>query len=164
MKDKGIKSIICGGSFTIIYKMDGTVFVFGYNKYGQLGLGDRKKRLEPTFLMKDKMIKTVVCGNRYTIIYKNNGELLVFGDNRYGQLLLDDTENILIPTLIMKDPNIISINGTNCKSDFSINNYKLYTKNLKDIIWAFLLVHKIKRFNLPKWLRVHVIKFIYENY
>jgi alpha-tubulin suppressor-like RCC1 family protein len=164
MKDNTIKSIVCGRYHTIIYKNDGTVLVFGYNGCGQLGLSDRKSRLKPVLLMKDKAIRSIVCGYFHTIIYKNDGTVLVFGLNKDGELGLNDNKNRDVPTILFRDTNIISINDTNCKLNFNIYNCKLYPKGLKDIMWTFLLVNKIKRFKLPKWLRVHVIKFIYENY
>jgi X-linked retinitis pigmentosa GTPase regulator len=49
---------------------NGKLFGFGGNEYGQLGLGDKKHRVEPTELkFFEKMkIKKIYCGGYFTII------------------------------------------------------------------------------------------------
>ena len=44
MTDPEIKQIICGYYHTMIWRNNGDVLVFGYNGYGQLGLGDNQNR------------------------------------------------------------------------------------------------------------------------
>ena len=44
MTDPEIKQIICGGRYTMIYRNNGDVLVFGANQDGQLGLGDNQNR------------------------------------------------------------------------------------------------------------------------
>ena len=65
MNNKAIKNIICGRHHTIIYinsitlgKDNDDVLVFGYNGYGQLGLGHDNNINKPTLLMNDKTILT----------------------------------------------------------------------------------------------------------
>jgi len=45
--------VSCGDSHTVAIKMDGTLWVWGYNTYGQLGLGDTTNRFAPTRVDKD---------------------------------------------------------------------------------------------------------------
>ena len=54
---------------------------FGYNEYGQLGLGDNKNRNLPTLVMKDKTIRQIICNGDHTFILKESGELFAFGYN-----------------------------------------------------------------------------------
>merc|ERR1712000_196829 len=42
-----ISKIACGGAHTILIDNKHQTYVFGYNKYGQLGLGDEYKRNLP---------------------------------------------------------------------------------------------------------------------
>ena len=79
-----------GGYHTIIYTKNGEVYVFGYNNYGQLGLGNIKNQNMPQLLMTDKEIRQIACGQEHSIILKKNGELFVFGSNKYGQLGFED--------------------------------------------------------------------------
>ena len=105
-----IRNIICGAHYTIIYKDNGDVLVFGCNDCGQLGLGyDENNVNKPTLLMNDTTIKNIICGHSHTILYKNNGDILGFGCNYYGELGLGHNKNIYKPTLLMNDKNIKNI-------------------------------------------------------
>ena len=95
---------------TLIYNGN-ELFGFGYNGFGQLGLGDYDDKNIPTLVMTDKTIRKIICGGYHTFILKESGELFAFGDNIYGQLGLDDNDNRDIPTLLISNDNIISING-----------------------------------------------------
>ena len=67
-----------------------SVFAFGKNLSGQLGLGDNQNRNKAELLMTDPEIKQITCGDVHTIIYRNNGDVLVFGSNHSGQLGLGE--------------------------------------------------------------------------
>ena len=90
-------------------KNNGDVLVFGYNRYGQLGLSHDKNINVPTLLMNDKSIKNIICGEYQTIIHKNNDDVLVFGYNRHGQLGLGHNDGVNTPTLLMNNSYISSV-------------------------------------------------------
>ena len=92
-----------------IFSFDNSVYVFGHNSYGQLGLGHNNNINKPTLLMQDPTIKSISHGYHHSMILKENGELFVFGYNKYGQLGLGHNNNINKPTLLMQDPTIKSI-------------------------------------------------------
>ena len=96
-----IKEIYCGSYHTLILKNDGTLWGCGYNKYGQLGLGDNTNRTTFTQVTTNTdNIKSVCCGYYHTFILKNDGTLWVCGGNDYGQLGLGDTTDRNIFTQI----------------------------------------------------------------
>jgi alpha-tubulin suppressor-like RCC1 family protein len=110
MTNKNIKKIYCSGYHTLIHiKSTGELYVFGNNRYGQLGLGDFQNRNVPTLLMTDKNIKSVHCGEDFTLIYKTTGELYGFGRNSSYELGLGDDIHRNIPTLLMIDRSIKNI-------------------------------------------------------
>lgn len=58
-----IKAVYCGYCHTFILKNDGTLWACGYNKYGQLGLGDTNNRNTFTQVTTNvDNIKSVYCG------------------------------------------------------------------------------------------------------
>ena len=82
-----------------IYLNQGKIWVFGYNKYGQLGLGDNIDRNIPTKIP-NIYAKSVSCGTDHTVIIDINNEVWSFGKNEYGQLGLRDNIDRNIPTKI----------------------------------------------------------------
>jgi alpha-tubulin suppressor-like RCC1 family protein/endonuclease/exonuclease/phosphatase family metal-dependent hydrolase len=88
-----IKQIACGSYHSIILKIDGTIYVTGYNAFGQLGLGDTQNR--DSFIKVSKLdnVKQVACGANYTFILKKDGTIYATGGNGYGQLGLGDELN-----------------------------------------------------------------------
>ena len=70
-----------------------SVFAFGRNLSGQLGLGDNQDRNKPELLRTDPQIKRITSGRYHTITWRNNGDVLVFGSNHYRQLGLGDNQN-----------------------------------------------------------------------
>ena len=108
-----------------IYYNGREIYVFGDNKYGQLGLGDYKDRNRPTLLLKDNQIKNIITGEHHSIILKNNGQVFVFGRNDCGQLGLNHYKNRAAPKLLMTDPDIVQI--------FCGSNYTFILKNNSEI-------------------------------
>ena len=82
---------------------DGSVFAFGYNDSGQLGLGDKQYRLVPTLLrgeLENKSVLQVAAGSRHTTFVTADGLAFACGYNYNGRLGLGDTKTKLLPTLV----------------------------------------------------------------
>ena len=60
-----IRQISCGYDFTICLSEEGTVFSFGDNRYGQLGLGDIDEHRFPQKIESLENIDFVECGGYY---------------------------------------------------------------------------------------------------
>eukprot|EP00798_Chlamydomonas_sp_ICE-L_P001496 gene1496-biopygen14353 len=91
--------IAAGFNHSACIKNDNTVFVFGANDKGQLGLGQTTtESLTPTQLV-GYAGYDIACGRNHTVIsttpdpltfnYTGNNALIVFGDNAYGQVVND---------------------------------------------------------------------------
>jgi alpha-tubulin suppressor-like RCC1 family protein len=91
-------AIVAGGdSHTLALQTDSTLWGWGYNGNGQLGLGDKKQRLAPTKVGNDSDWAAVSCGNSFTLAVKKDGSLWAWGYNGNGQLGLADTTERLTP-------------------------------------------------------------------
>jgi hypothetical protein len=90
---------------TIAIKTDGTLWVWGDNFYGQLGLGDTTNRYTPTKVGTDTNWAYVSAGCANTIAIKTDGTLWAWGWNYTGQLGLGDTTNRYTPTQVGSDTN-----------------------------------------------------------
>jgi alpha-tubulin suppressor-like RCC1 family protein len=88
-----------------LYKNYGSVYGFGFNSFGQLGI-DRKisglTTLTPTKFLRFK-VKTVSAGMDYTVAIDFVGDVWTFGINLDGQLGLGDRTHRFIPTKIPFD-------------------------------------------------------------
>ena len=81
------KEASCSGAHTAAIKTDGTLWVWGYNLYGQLGDNTSTSRSTPvtTFVGGTDWTK-VSDGGFYTSAIKTDGTLWTWGRNSYGQL------------------------------------------------------------------------------
>eukprot|EP01105_Mastigella_eilhardi_P022391 TRINITY_DN5509_c0_g1_i1.p1 TRINITY_DN5509_c0_g1~~TRINITY_DN5509_c0_g1_i1.p1 ORF type:complete len:369 (+),score=30.27 TRINITY_DN5509_c0_g1_i1:247-1353(+) len=78
----------------------GTVYVWGCNTRGELGVGDYDNRRTPCrldTLPYGKRAVVVACGRNHTAALLSTGELFTWGSNQYGQLGVGDTEMKNLP-------------------------------------------------------------------
>ena len=81
------------GSSVFILKNDGTLWAFGDNNYGQLGLGDTTNRTSFTQVTTNvNGVIDVFCGEADTFIIKNDATIWTCGESGYG--LQNSTGNI----------------------------------------------------------------------
>ena len=97
---QNINSINCGPVHSICLDNDGTVYSFGRNNFGQLGLGNKvifytsipqKVDLPPC--------AQISCGYNHTICLSENGEVYSLGCNEDGQLGIGNNESYNSPHL-----------------------------------------------------------------
>jgi alpha-tubulin suppressor-like RCC1 family protein len=81
-------------------KNDGTLWTWGYNNYGNLGLNDTNQRSTPTQVGSATTWKQIAMGTKQTTAIKTDGTLWTWGDNGYGQLGLGDTTSRSTPTQV----------------------------------------------------------------
>ena len=82
-----IQNIGGGGAHTFIHLSDGSVFMCGWNKDGQVG--DKSKAVDviiPTPVSGLPPIKTVACGWNHTVVCTGDGAVFAWGSNAFGQL------------------------------------------------------------------------------
>lgn len=82
-----IAKISCGSNHTIVQDAKGTLYVFGYNYFGTLGLNHTNNVADPTALSitGHKVVHFVAFGESSAIFY-DDGSVLTCGRNDCGQL------------------------------------------------------------------------------
>jgi alpha-tubulin suppressor-like RCC1 family protein len=120
-----------GTSHTLAIKTNGTLWSWGYNNTGQLGLGDTINRNTPTTIGSDTDWAAISTGSNHNLASKINGTLWSWGNNATGQLGLGNsgtTTNRKTPTQIGSD------------SDWSIisagSNHSLALKT-SGVLWVW---------------------------
>ena len=92
------KQVDAGYSHTAAIKTDGTLWTWGRNDFGQLGINDTNMRCTPvTVFGSATNWKQVACGREHTTAIKADGSLWTWGYNNNGQLGINNTTNILTP-------------------------------------------------------------------
>jgi alpha-tubulin suppressor-like RCC1 family protein len=89
-----------GSAHTAGLKDNGTLWVWGKNNCGQLGLGDTNNRFNPTMIGIDTDWSIISSGVDHTLALKTNKIILAWGFNNYGQLGSGDTDNKITPIQI----------------------------------------------------------------
>ncbi len=86
------------GYHTCGVRTDHTLWCWGYNGQGQLGVGNTTGRTVPTRVGSDTDWAHVIAGHRHTCATRTDHTLWCWGHNDYGQLGLGDTVTVTIPT------------------------------------------------------------------
>jgi len=88
------KQVACGQYHTAVIKTDGTLWTWGYNKYGQLGDNTSVNKSSPvTTVAGGTNWKQVAGGYRHTVAIKTDGTLWSWGYTGLGQLGDNTTVN-----------------------------------------------------------------------
>ena len=113
-----VLSISLGSSHTCAIKLDHTLWCWGLNYYGQLGLGNsgtgtnqyspRQVKISEDEFLTD--VSSVSLGEFHTCALKTDGTLWCWGRNYYGQLGLGNNDDKTYPTQVTGLTNISSIN------------------------------------------------------
>ncbi|MDZ7816227.1 MAG: hypothetical protein U5N86_09600 [Planctomycetota bacterium] len=82
-----ISAISAGDYHNLLLTDDGTLFAWGRNNFGQLGLADTEDRLVPELVaaLTDFSIEYIACGHSFSLV-SAHGHVWGFGLNTYGQL------------------------------------------------------------------------------
>jgi alpha-tubulin suppressor-like RCC1 family protein len=108
-----IRTLSCGYDFTLALAASGSVYAFGDNDYGQLGLGHKRTQDLPEKIPYVSRVELIATGYRHSLVVDNEDQVWVFGNNQYRQLGVLTTKTVLIPTRnnTLSDNGIIAIAG-----------------------------------------------------
>ena len=90
----------CGTNFTIGQKANGTIWAWGNNATGQLGIGNTSQQNSPVQIGNDSTWIGVSCGGGSMVGFKADGSVWCSGDNSVGQLGNGSANSSTIPLKI----------------------------------------------------------------
>jgi alpha-tubulin suppressor-like RCC1 family protein len=110
---RNFTQVATGHQFSLALDIDGRVWSFGLNAFGQLGLGDLKTRYSPTIILPlvDQCITSVSAGLQHGIVLDSNGKLWSFGHNDFGQLGLTDRVNRYSPQQVTWPRDVVQVSS-----------------------------------------------------
>jgi alpha-tubulin suppressor-like RCC1 family protein len=97
--------------FVLALKANGTLWAWGDNSLGQLGLGNTTSVSIPTQVGTDSNWASVQCGGFYSTALKANGTLWAWGSNASGNFGNGTTTNSNVPIQIGTDDNWVKLDA-----------------------------------------------------
>ena len=95
----------CGGAHTCVISKDGKVYAFGWNIYGQCGMGPDDIISPIEVYLQGKNIVDISCGFAHNAAIDVMGNLIVWGFNEEGQCGIGLEENVYKPAFVDFDEN-----------------------------------------------------------
>ncbi|KAJ1627799.1 regulator of chromosome condensation 1/beta-lactamase-inhibitor protein II [Pavlovales sp. CCMP2436] len=103
-----VSNVACGAYHSVVLASDGSVWSFGWGRFGQLGdeeLGDGHVRATPVCIRVGghgiQQVESVCCGAFHTLALTTRGSVLAWGCNASGQLGLGTSDDCARPTEII---------------------------------------------------------------
>jgi alpha-tubulin suppressor-like RCC1 family protein len=101
----GLSNVVCvsGGDYSSLARLaDGTIWMWGYNGYGQLGIGSADNLAHPLPVQVPGLSDVVLSAARdyHCICVKRDGTVWTWGDNRWGGGGDLSGSNVLSPRLL----------------------------------------------------------------
>jgi hypothetical protein len=82
----GVIAVAAGLSHSLALKDNGTVWAWGYNGNGQLGLNDTTRRLVPVQISTLSNVIAIAAGSNHSLALKSDGTVWGWGANSFGQV------------------------------------------------------------------------------
>jgi alpha-tubulin suppressor-like RCC1 family protein len=111
--DRGMNwsSVSAFSNHSLAVKTTGTLWAWGSNGIGQLGLGDTATRSSPVQVGTDTNWASVSAGSAHALAVKTTGTLWAWGFNSSGQLGFGDTTNRSSPVQVGTDTDWASVSA-----------------------------------------------------
>jgi len=93
-------AVACGFYFTVAIKQDGSLWAWGRNDVGQLGLGNTDQKTVPTEVNGTHVWSAIACGSYHALAVTETGTLWAWGANSEGELGLGDQADRQVPTQV----------------------------------------------------------------
>lgn len=155
-----------GYKFSVALKQDGTVWSWGQNNDGELGLGNTTEYSEPQQItdIKEK-ITDVKTGYYHSIALTEKGEVYTWGYNDNGQLGNGTREDSLVPVKVTGLENITKVNAYKYMTIALTQNGEVYawgsgygakpvklnfTRKIIDVSGNLVLAENRKAYNLDE--------------
>jgi alpha-tubulin suppressor-like RCC1 family protein len=97
-----VTEVYAGGEHTCVLRVDNSLWCWGNNRFGQLGVGDTNSRLTPSRV--DALgveVAAAYAGGAHTCAVKTDGSVWCWGNNQYGQVGADVGSLTATPTQVM---------------------------------------------------------------
>jgi len=117
-----------GNNTTIASKIDGTLWGWGWNSSGELGIGNTSQQLTPIQVGLASEWAKLSMGRAFTLGIKPNGTLWAWGNNQYGQLGQGNNSH---------SPNPLQVGTATDWEDISVGNEHSFARKSDGTLWTW---------------------------
>ena len=110
LPEKSVKYVALGGNHSAAITKDGSLYIWGWNNYGQLGDGTTTERYTPIKIMDN--VASVSLGDYHSAAVTKDGSLYMWGNNSSGQLGDGTTTSRYTPVKIMNNVASVSLGSS----------------------------------------------------
>lgn len=111
LANNDIRDIACGNSFCLARDINGRVFSWGLNNYGQLGESENHAEFTPNMInyLKNQKIEKIACGEYFALALNDKGKVFSWGIGNNGQLGHGNKSDVKVPKVISLEDTITDI-------------------------------------------------------
>jgi alpha-tubulin suppressor-like RCC1 family protein len=124
----GIVAVSAGNSHSMALRKDGTIWIWGENRFGELGDGTTITRSSPKQLQGLNNIIAIGASQFFSMALKDDGTVWAWGNNQYGQLGDGTSTDRYTP---VKVTGLSNING------ISVGIYHVVALKADSTVWAW---------------------------
>ena len=110
LPEKSVKYVALGTYHSAAITKDGSLYMWGYNNYGQLGNGSTTNSYTPVKIMEN--VAAVSLGDYHSAAITKDGSLYMWGENSDGQLGNGTTNNLTRPQRIAVNVQSVELYGS----------------------------------------------------
>ena len=100
-----------GHYYSMALKSDGTVWMWGWNKFGTLGDGTTTNRPVPVKVSGLANVVAIAGARDHTLALRGDGTVWAWGDNEFGNLGIGTTTNHSTPVQVQDLTNVVALVG-----------------------------------------------------
>lgn len=127
------KTVSAGSEFTVATKTNNSLWTWGSNTYGQLGLGNTTDKNTPTQVGTFTTWDMVAAGKGHVVASRTYGAVFAWGYNFHGQIGNGNNTNVLTPGLLFNSDDFLSVAAGNQFSGAIDEDGNLYTWGFNDL-------------------------------
>lgn len=112
-----IVSVSLGSGHSVVLSAEGEMYSFGWNSWGQLGLGDIENRTLPVMIPAIPgaiSVRHVSCGGAHTVFITSGGEVYSFGRGANGRLGHGDEKDVWSPRRVVGKLRELFVSSLTC--------------------------------------------------
>jgi alpha-tubulin suppressor-like RCC1 family protein len=121
-----VKEVAAGQYHSLALKTDGTVWAWGYDKYGQLGIGSTSNKTAPVAVVVTNMahkITAISAGYNHSLALDQDGIVWGWGDNAKGQVGDGKDETYQDEPVTLTSPNgVVSVIAAGANHNLAISS------------------------------------------